>query len=138
MDPIPLENSEQLQGLWRSDDGDELTLAPSRGGILVGLYRVADPTPGDQQAVTGHVRGGCLAFSTPLPQGPGVVGWSGTFRRDREGPRLDLDRIVVRSGGDPEVAVSETYRRVESGADQTGPLRLQETPPPSIPETKNA
>lgn len=137
-DSNPLENSEQLQGLWRSDGGEELTLAPSRGGTLVGLYRVDHGTAGGQQAVSGHVHGGCVALSAPLPNEPGVVGWLGWYRSDGDGPRLDLERIVIRSGGDPEVVVSKTYRRIEPGADRTAPGTLQPGDGPSIPESKNA
>ena len=134
---FPLENSEQLQGLWRSDVGSELTLAPSRGGTLVGLYRLTQESAGGQQ-VAGHVQDGCVVFSAPLLQEPGVVGWMGSVQLDREGPRLDLDRVVVRSGGGPEAAVAETFRRVRSGADQTRPLELHRRPGPSIQGKKKA
>ena len=134
----PLETSKQLQGRWRSDLGNEFTLAPSRGGTLVGLYRLATPETDGPQAVAGHVQEGCVALSAPLQHEPGVVGWFGSFQTDRQGLRLELDRIIVRSEGGTDAAVRETYWRVESKGVQKGPLRLHDASNPSIRESKGA
>ncbi len=134
-----VEYAEELQGLWRSQAGDELSLALSRGGSLVGIFRPHDAQGTVQHPVAGHAHGGCLAFSAPFPEVSAVVGWLGMFRVDRDGPRLDLARHLLTATDEGNRRfIPETYRRADAEAPASVLMRLQTTSAQRLADSRGA
>lgn len=134
-----VDNAEKFQGRWRSEAGHELSLALSRGGSLVGIFRPRDAQGTAHYPIAGHAQGGCLVFSAPLPELSAVAGWLGMFRVDGDGPRLDLERHVVAPTEEgARTCVPETYRRADAEAASGVFLRPQTTSPPPLADSRGA
>lgn len=112
-----------VQGLWQSEAHSELSLAETRGGMLVGVYRVRDASGITQHALSGHAVAGHLAFSVPFLDQGVLATWTGSMVPGADGARLELVRRVLGDGGHDDV--TEVYRRPAAEAAGVFPLPVR-------------
>ena len=88
--------------------------------MLVGVYRVQEPTGTRQYTLSGHAVPGHVVFSMPFRRQGVIACWIGTLARDAAGLKLEFVRRLVGHGLDgAEHVTLDTFRRVaaeEAGA----------------------
>lgn len=101
-------------GLWVGDNGDELSLATTQRGEVVGVYRDQSEGQSKEYPLCGFVQGSHLAFSISLDDRGALASWTGVLGLDAEGARIDAQWSVL--GETPAGPVSRLLQRRRRGA----------------------
>jgi len=111
-------------GLWRGENGDELSLTTTNKGEVIGIYRACSGDEVREYSLSGCLVGDRVAFSVPLVDRGAVSSWTGRLALDKQGPRLDAQwRVFGEEGSDfishhlsPKTSGASCFRPVTAGS----------------------